>query len=122
MVPASFRVADRVQETADTWTLDLQPRHADALPDFAPGQFAMLYAFGVGEVPISVSGDLAAGGSLVHTIRAVGAVTSRSVQALPGQDVGVRGPFGTPVAGGGGRGRGRRASWPAASGSPRCAR
>ena len=96
MVPASFRVADRVQETADTWTLDLQPRQEDALPDFAPGQFAMLYAFGVGEVPISVSGDLAAGGSLVHTIRAVGAVTSALCKTAPGQDVGVRGPFGSP--------------------------
>jgi NAD(P)H-flavin reductase len=96
MVPASFRVADRVQETADTWTLDLRPRHPDALPDFAPGQFAMLYAFGIGEVPISVSGDLGAGGSLVHTIRAVGAVTSALCRSVPGQDVGVRGPFGRP--------------------------
>jgi NAD(P)H-flavin reductase len=95
MVPASFRVADRVQETADTWTLDLQPRQEDALPDFAPGQFAMLYAFGVGEVPISVSGDLTARGSLVHTIRAVGAVTSALCRTAPGQDVGVRGPFGS---------------------------
>jgi NAD(P)H-flavin reductase len=96
MVPASFRVADRVQETADTWTLDLRPRDPDVLPDFAPGQFAMLYAFGIGEVPISVSGDLGAGGSLVHTIRAVGAVTSALCASAPGQDVGVRGPFGRP--------------------------
>ena len=65
-------------------------------PDFAPGQFAMLYAFGIGEVPISVSGDLDAGGSLVHTIRAVGAVTSALCASAPGQDVGVRGPFGRP--------------------------
>ncbi len=82
MVPASFRVADRVRETADTWTLDLEPRQKRALPDFAPGQFAMLYAFGVGEAPISVSGDLTAGGPLVHTIRAVGAVTSALCRPL----------------------------------------
>ena len=95
MVPASFRVADRVQETTDTWTIDLRPRHADALPNFAPGQFAMLYAFGTGEAPISVSGDLTTGGPLVHTIRAVGAVTSALCRLPLGQDVGVRGPFGT---------------------------
>jgi NAD(P)H-flavin reductase len=95
MTPASFRVAERVQETADTWTLDLHPRNGNPLGDFAPGQFAMLYAFGVGEVPISVSGDLNAGGSLVHTIRAVGAVSSALCRTAPGQDVGVRGPFGT---------------------------
>jgi NAD(P)H-flavin reductase len=96
MVPASFRVAHSTRETADTWTLDLQPRHAHALRGFAPGQFAMLYAFGVGEVPISVSGDLTAPGPLVHTIRAVGATTSALCRLAPGQDVGVRGPFGTP--------------------------
>jgi NAD(P)H-flavin reductase len=95
MVPASFRVTDRVQETADTWTLDLKPRQERALPDFAPGQFAMLYAFGVGEVPISVSGDLTARGSLKHTIRAVGAVSSALCKTAPGREVGVRGPFGS---------------------------
>ena len=96
MVPTSFRVVHRTPETDDTWTLDLQPRHARALPDFAPGQFAMLYAFGVGEAPISVSGDLTCPGPLVHTIRDVGAVTSALCKLSPGQDVGVRGPFGTP--------------------------
>jgi NAD(P)H-flavin reductase len=60
----------------------------------------MLYAFGVGEAPISVSGDLTGPGPLVHTIRAVGAVTSALCKVGRGQDVGVRGPFGTawPVA------------------------
>lgn len=100
MVPASFRVVHRTPETGDTWTIDLQPRSAHAIPDFAPGQFAMLYAFGVGEAPISVSGDLTCPGPLVHTIRSVGAVTAALCKLPPGQDVGVRGPFGTawPVA------------------------
>jgi NAD(P)H-flavin reductase len=67
---------------------------------FAPGQFNMLYVFGVGEVPISISGDPARPELLVHTIRAVGA-TTRALQRLrKGDWVGVRGPFGTawPVA------------------------
>jgi NAD(P)H-flavin reductase len=94
MVPARYRVTDRVRETADTVTLALEPVDAP-LPAFAPGQFAMLYAFGIGEVPISVSGRDGAGG-LVHTIRVVGAVTRALCSSRPGQMVGVRGPFGTP--------------------------
>jgi NAD(P)H-flavin reductase len=94
--PAVYEVLERAQETHDTWTLWLAPSDpADARERFAPGQFAMLYAFGAGEAPISIS--RVDGDGLVHTIRAVGAVT----EALCAADmVGVRGPFGTawPVA------------------------
>jgi NAD(P)H-flavin reductase len=55
-----------------------------------PGQFTMLYAFGVGEVPISVSGA-----PLVQTIRAVGPVSRALCAARPGTVIGVRGAFGT---------------------------
>ena len=82
-------------------TLDARAGDGDAAPAFAPGQFTMLYAFGVGEVPISVSGDPARPRPLVHTIRAVGAVdATRSARPRPGAVVGVRGPFGNgwPVA------------------------
>jgi NAD(P)H-flavin reductase len=62
---------------------------------FRPGQFNMLYAHGIGEVPISISGDPAAPYELVHTIRAVGTVT-RALEALGTGDVlGVRGPYGS---------------------------
>jgi NAD(P)H-flavin reductase len=101
MTPIPFRVAERRQETADTWTLELEPGNGHPLSAFEPGQFSMLYAFGRGEVPISVSGDLGEGGQrLVHTIRAVGAVTLALCACEPGEPVGVRGPFGTawPVA------------------------
>ena len=54
----------------------------------------MLYAFGAGEVPISVSGGGEAGGRVGHTIRAVGAATSALCAIEPGAQVGVRGPFG----------------------------
>ena len=61
-----------------------------------PGEFMMLYAFGVGEVAISVSGDpTVTDGSITHTIRAVGAVSRALHDAGPGTVVGVRGPFGT---------------------------
>jgi NAD(P)H-flavin reductase len=60
-----------------------------------PGQFTMLYAFGVGEVPISFSGDPADGRPLVHTVRAVGSTTAALCHAPRGATVGVRGPYGT---------------------------
>ncbi len=55
----------------------------------------MLYAFGVGEAPISVSGDPGRPEELVHTVRAVGAVTRAICAAGESDSLGVRGPFGT---------------------------
>ena len=98
-LPIAFRVADKQRETRDTWTLWLEPADATVPDRFAPGQFAMLYAFGAGEVPISVS-SIGGDGAVVHTVRAVGAVTEAICAAKPGDVLGVRGPFGTawPVA------------------------
>ena len=62
MTPRTHRVVSRRRETADTWTVALEPLPGQKLPLFAPGQFGMLYAFGVGEVPISVSGAATASG------------------------------------------------------------
>ncbi len=93
MVPASYRVTERREETGDTVTLALEPV-GPPLAAFRPGQYAMLYAFGVGEVPISVSGTTESGG-VVHTVRAVGAVTEAICAARPGQVLGLRGPYGT---------------------------
>ncbi len=95
LVPVPHRVAELHAETHDTWTLTLEPI-GEGLARFAPGQFAMLYAFGVGEVPISVSGGVDRPDSLVHTVRAVGSVTQALCGLDPGAYVGVRGPFGTP--------------------------
>ena len=74
MVPVPYRVVGRARETADTVTLSLEPVD-QPITTPAPGQFNMLYAFGVGEVPISISGDPAAPGTIVHTTREVGTVT-----------------------------------------------
>ena len=94
LLPEPFRVTSAQQETHDTWTLELAPDGGTPLAPFAPGQFAMLYAFGAGEVPISVSA-LRTDGTLVHTVRSVGAVTRRICALEEGDAVGVRGPFGT---------------------------
>jgi NAD(P)H-flavin reductase len=90
MVPTTFRVVDRRRETADTWTLELEP----PIP-FEPGQFTMLAAGGAGEVPISISGD-PDGDRLVHTVRAVGAATRAICAAEPGRALLARGPCGVP--------------------------
>ncbi|HEX6662628.1 MAG TPA: FAD/NAD(P)-binding protein [Gaiellaceae bacterium] len=87
----------RRRETHDTWTLRLEPVDGHE-PAVRPGQFTMVYSFGVGEVPISFSGDPR--GPLVHTVRAVGAVTNAICGARRGAVLGIRGPFGNewPVA------------------------
>jgi NAD(P)H-flavin reductase len=92
MVPRPFRVTGRRRETADTVTLALEPEDGPGIR-FLPGQFDMLYAFGVGESAISFSG--ADGDAVLHTVRAVGAVTRALCASEPGDAVGVRGPFGT---------------------------
>jgi anaerobic sulfite reductase subunit B len=94
MRPARYLVAARKEETGDTVTLLLRPA-GTPIPAPRPGQFTMLYAYGVGEVPVSVSGIGGAGQVLVQTIRAVGAVTRALCAAAPGDMIGVRGPFGT---------------------------
>ena len=94
MVPVPC-VVDRTQrETADTFTLELLPQGGRTFP-FAPGQFNMLYVLGIGEVPISISGDPEFPQKLVHTTRAVGAVTKGMGKLKRGDAIGVRGPFGT---------------------------
>ncbi len=94
MLPASYVVADKRQELGDTWTLELEPAAGAGIGEFRPGQFSMLYAFGTGEVPISVSGGGGADERLGHTVRAVGAATRALCALDPGAQVGVRGPFG----------------------------
>jgi NAD(P)H-flavin reductase len=94
MRPRPFTVRGTARETGDTFTMTLAPVEGGALP-FAPGQFNMVYVFGVGDAPISISGDPARPEAVVHTIRAVGTVT-RALQRLEkGAIVGIRGPFGT---------------------------
>lgn len=95
MVPAAFRIDKVKKELSDTFTLELVPEGGGTFP-FKPGQFNMLYAYGVGEVPISISGDPADPSRLVHTIRSVGAVTQAMGELKVGEAMGVRGPFGTP--------------------------
>lgn len=93
MIPLPYRVASRRVETSDTVSLLLAPvRESIAAP--LPGQFTMVYAFGVGEVPVSVSAQEDTG-TIVHTLRAVGAVTRALYHLHAGDVLGIRGPYGT---------------------------
>jgi len=92
IAPERWRVDHARRETSDTVTLRLVPPGAYS---FLPGQFNMLSVPGVGEVPISVSGDPAAAETVLHTIRDVGAVTRALCARRPGGEILVRGPYGT---------------------------
>ena len=92
LVPLPVRVTRVQHETADVKTFELTAASPFA---FAPGQFNMLYVFGLGEVAISISGDPAEEGRIVHTVRAVGAVSSALTRLRRHQVIGVRGPYGS---------------------------
>ena len=97
MQPAQFTVSRNRRDLPGIVSLTIEPRSDADRIVFSPGQFNMLYAFGVGEVPISISGDpMAQGTAMVHTIRSVGAVTRALCGLKKGNTLGVRGPFGTP--------------------------
>ncbi len=92
-LPRFLRVHSNRVETTGVHTLELEkPRDGFA---FTPGQFNMLYAFGVGEVAISISGH-ADDPWLTHTVRAVGPVSAALTRFEPGMQIGVRGPCGQP--------------------------
>jgi NAD(P)H-flavin reductase len=93
MLPSPFRVVRVRRDTADTVTMDLTSLDGEPLA-YRPGQFTMLMAFGVGEVPISISGDPGAPDLLTHTIRDVGGVSRALAAVEPGDVLGVRGPYG----------------------------
>ena len=94
MVPQPYTVCGVRRETYDTFTLELESKQTAEFA-FAAGQFNMLYVFGVGEVPISISGNPTQPNVLIHTTREVGVVTRAMRKLSAGDVLGVRGPFGS---------------------------
>jgi NAD(P)H-flavin reductase len=92
MAPVPCQIRRVSRDTHDTRTIELASAGGRG---FMPGQFNMLYLFGLGEVPISISGDPGNGAALVHTVRTVGAVTRALCALKRGATLGVRGPFGS---------------------------
>ncbi|MBI5782761.1 MAG: FAD/NAD(P)-binding protein [Gammaproteobacteria bacterium] len=95
-IPSEIEVVERVQESPTIFTLRLRftdpAQHADFR--FEPGQFNMLYLYGVGEVAISIVSDPEDEMLFDHTIRVVGRVTRGLAQLKAGDRLGVRGPYG----------------------------
>ena len=94
-LPHPAKIIARTQESPTIFTLktqfiDDQHRHVA----FHPGQFNMVYLYGVGEVAISISSDPAKKTHLSHTIRAVGRVTKALQKLQTGDHIGIRGPYG----------------------------
>ena len=94
--PHAATVIARTQESPTIFTLRLRldDAAAEAAYRFAPGQFNMLYLYGVGEVPISIMSDPEERDGIGHTIRMQGRVTQGLAKLQPGDRVGLRGPFG----------------------------
>lgn len=95
-LPLEAEIIERTQESPTIFTLHLRflnPSHHDRFV-FYPGQFNMLYLYGVGEVAISIVSDPEKKHILTHSIRAVGRVTRALAKLQTGDRVGVRGPYG----------------------------
>lgn len=95
MHPHPFRVLDTWEEFPGCTAMRVEPAGGAGDCGFAPGQFYMIYVFGHGEVPISVSGDPAKPGELTFTVMAVGSVTRALCAVKSGDTIGLRGPFGS---------------------------
>jgi NAD(P)H-flavin reductase len=95
-LPNEAEVTERIQESASIFTLRLRLTDpaTRAAYRFRPGQFNMVYLYGVGEVPISIVSDPRDESMLDHTIRALGRVTDGLSRLQAGDRVGLRGPFG----------------------------
>lgn len=94
MLPHPYVVEQVSKETSDTFSLSLRSEDGADGTLFKPGQFSMLWVFGVGELPISISGDPSESERLVYTVRSVGQATNALVGRKVGDGIAVRGPFG----------------------------
>jgi NAD(P)H-flavin reductase len=95
MQPRQFCIRQVHHETKDTFTLACESVENGPEFSFAPGQFNMVYIYGVGEIPISISGNPDNPRQLIHTTRAVGMVTKAMRRLNVGEQLGIRGPYGT---------------------------
>lgn len=88
-------IVKRTQDTAHIFTLRLRFTDPETCKrySFKPGQFNILYLYGIGEVAISIVSD-PNDYLFSHTIHAIGKVTQGLAKLNVGDRIGVRGPFG----------------------------
>lgn len=95
-LPKEVRIIKHEQESSDVFTIHLAFTNPEDAAHYhvLPGQFNMLYAYGIGEIPISVVSDIAQEGPLAHSIRSLGSATQVLSSLKEGAYLGLRGPFG----------------------------
>lgn len=94
--PHEAIILERIQEGPNLFTLRLNFTDAEIQNayEFEPGQFNMLYLYGVGEIAISIVSDPECSHIIDHTIRVVGRVTEGMAKLKTGDSIGLRGPYG----------------------------
>ena len=95
-MPHEAIILERIQEGPNLFTLRMKFTDPDIqdVYEFEPGQFNMLYLYGVGDVPISIVNDPLDSHIIDHTIRVVGRVTRGIDKLKAGDRIGLRGPYG----------------------------
>lgn len=95
--PQPVRIRGIVPEAAGIATYELlfEDESLARSYRFTPGQFNMLYLPGFGESAISLSSDPGQHDSMLHTVRIAGNVTQALSRMSVGDQLAVRGPFGT---------------------------
>lgn len=97
-LPHVSRIRRITQETdsSDVKTFEVIFLNEDAWQGFkyAPGQFAEVSIFGVGEAPISITSSPTQEGYLEFSVKRMGAVTTALHHLEEGAVIGVRGPYG----------------------------
>lgn len=94
--PDEAVIVERIQEAPDLFTLRLKFTDSTIQNEytFEPGQFNMLYLYGVGEIAISIVSDPEDSHIIDHTIQVLGRVTRGMENLKAGDRIGLRGPYG----------------------------
>ena len=97
-LPYTAEIIEIIEENFQikTFVLAFVDRQLNDSFSYEPGQFLMLSVPHCGEAPISISSTPAQPGSLHLSIRAAGKLTTAMHQLVPGDTVGLRGPYGRP--------------------------
>ncbi|CAI9086719.1 2-polyprenylphenol hydroxylase [Candidatus Methylacidiphilum fumarolicum] len=93
LLPKAFIIEKKVVECTRIVSLWIAPLEKNECT-FNPGQFLMVYVFGVGEVALSIADNGGDQEKYLLTVRSVGSVTRVIEHAKEGDILGVRGPFG----------------------------
>jgi len=99
LVPVMVTVRDVVRETDSglirTLVLDWDPaKCAHPVFDYRPGQCSMISRIGVGESMIAMASTATRRGTIEFTVKDAGRNTSALHQVVPGDQIGLRGPYG----------------------------